>query len=143
MAHRLIAGSGDRVCARVRLWDSILIPVVAQDAGVLALQQMFDDLNRMPTHCLDLNDLRDLFQNKTGEWATLSILRCTREDQEACSALIELAKAAKVGWFLFRSFASGQHIARALQALDVLLLYTPVVAEGRVDDEILFVTKIE
>lgn len=141
MVHVLPSGMRDGVCSTVQLCNSVLIPVVAQDIDVLALQHMLDDMDRMSTHCLDLNDLIDLFQSKSGEWATLSVWRCTSDDNDSFSALIEIAKTANVGRFLFRSLTSGKQISHTLHTSDALLLFTPVIADVRINDEILLVTK--
>ena len=126
---------GPAVEGFVRLFSDQPLPVVGLPGDLLQLQALLDDLGDMHSHCLDLNDLADLFQGENGAWQRLRVTAIPPGD--SISETIARIQCEHPGtyawWFLFRSLESAKRIRLAVQALlpkDEGVLMIPVVSDS-------------
>lgn len=144
-----LVATGPAVNGYVRVLDDQALPVIGSPGDILRLQGMLDELDRMHSHCLDLNDLISLFQDRDGAWQRLRVT-AVLPGGALSAAMAEIQREqphTSAWWFLFRSIESAKRIHLAVQALlpnNERVLMIPVQSDShggaRCENEIILLT---
>lgn len=124
-------GTGQHADGFIRVLGDQVLPVTGLSGDILQLQAMLDDLDGMESHCLDLYDLADLFQDRDGAWQRLRVTAIGQGGSisGAIADILSEHPETSAWWFLFRSLESAKQINQAVKAMlptDERVLMIPV-----------------